>query len=121
MFNFLNLGFDGYQRIAIKDLRNARLLSRALESTYFTVLSNIHRKLPGIAETPGEEGEDIHELYEKGLPVVAFWWVLQTIVVLSDFSTPNSLSDEFKTSYPHVKQEWISVSHIERIHEIMRG
>lgn len=37
MFNFLNLGVEGYRKIAIKDLRNARLLSRALESTYFKV------------------------------------------------------------------------------------
>lgn len=38
MFNFLNLGFDGYRDVARKDLRNARLLSKALESTkYFTV------------------------------------------------------------------------------------
>ena len=37
MFNFLNLGFDGYRKIAWKDLRNARMLSKALESTYFTV------------------------------------------------------------------------------------
>ena len=37
MFNFLNLGFEGYKKIAYKDLRNARLLSRALENTYFTV------------------------------------------------------------------------------------
>lgn len=37
MFNFLNLGFEGYRKIAIKDLRNARLLSRALESSYFKV------------------------------------------------------------------------------------
>lgn len=37
MYNFLNLGFEGYRRIAIKDLRNARMLSRALESTFFTV------------------------------------------------------------------------------------
>ena len=38
MYNFLNLGFDGYRRIALKDLRNARMLSRALEATeYFTV------------------------------------------------------------------------------------
>jgi len=40
MFNFLNLGFEGYKKIAHKDLRNARLLSRALESTYFTVRIN---------------------------------------------------------------------------------
>jgi len=38
MFNFLNLGFDGYRRIAQADLANARLLSRALEgSGYYTV------------------------------------------------------------------------------------
>ena len=38
MFNFLNLGFDGYRRIAQADLANARLLSRALEGTgYYTV------------------------------------------------------------------------------------
>ena len=40
MFNFLNLGFEGYKKIAYKDLRNARLLSRALEKTYFTVRTN---------------------------------------------------------------------------------
>ena len=37
MYNFLNLGFDGYQQIINKDLRNARMLARALENTYFTV------------------------------------------------------------------------------------
>ncbi|KAF5349192.1 hypothetical protein D9756_009372 [Leucocoprinus leucothites] len=42
MYNFLNLGFNGYKRIAVKDLRNARMLSRALDSTHFKVLSNIH-------------------------------------------------------------------------------
>jgi glutamate/tyrosine decarboxylase-like PLP-dependent enzyme len=42
MFNFLNLGFEGYKKIATKDLRNARLLSRALERTYFTVCVDLH-------------------------------------------------------------------------------
>lgn len=38
MFNFLNLGFEGYRRIAQADLANARMLSRALDSTqYFSV------------------------------------------------------------------------------------
>ena len=38
MFNFLNLGFDGYRRIAQSDMANARMLSRALEASgYFTV------------------------------------------------------------------------------------
>ena len=35
--SFLNLGYNGYAKIAYKDLRNARMLARALENTYFTV------------------------------------------------------------------------------------
>ncbi|KAJ3868004.1 glutamate decarboxylase [Lentinula novae-zelandiae] len=84
MFNFLNLGFEGYRKIAIKDLRNARLLSRALENTYFKVLSNIHRVLPGRDE------DDDPESYEPGLPVVSF-----------------KLSDDFIEKYPHVQQVWV--------------
>ena len=38
MYNFLNLGFDGYKKIAFKDMRNSRMLSRALENSYFTVI-----------------------------------------------------------------------------------
>ncbi|KAF8999153.1 glutamate decarboxylase [Cyathus striatus] len=81
MFNFLNLGFDGYKSIATKDLRNARMLSRALEHTHFTVLSNIHRPV---------EHSAVADLYKAGLPVVSF-----------------KLSDEFKKEYPHVQQAWI--------------
>ncbi|KAF8908628.1 glutamate decarboxylase [Gymnopilus junonius] len=88
MFNFLNLGFEGYKRIAYKDLRNARTLSRALESTYFKVLSNIH--IPLKPENHRNEHSDDPETYHSGLPVVAF-----------------RLSDEFKTVNPHVKQAWI--------------
>jgi glutamate decarboxylase len=43
-FNFLHLGFEGYRSVALSDLKNARLLSRALEASgYYTVLSDIHR------------------------------------------------------------------------------
>ena len=43
-FNFIHLGFEGYRRVALADLKNARLLSRALEkSGYYTVLSDVHR------------------------------------------------------------------------------
>lgn len=72
MFNFLNLGFEGYQRIAQKDLRNARLLSRALDNTYFTVLSNIH--IPVKKNPLASLGNDTDhpESYDAGLPVVAF-------------------------------------------------
>lgn len=45
-FNLIHLGFEGYRAVALDDLKNARLLSRALEgSKYFTVLSDIHRKV----------------------------------------------------------------------------
>ncbi len=49
-FNFVHLGFEGYRNVALADLKNARLLSRALEkSGLFTVLSDIHRPVEGIA------------------------------------------------------------------------
>ncbi|KAJ7597853.1 glutamate decarboxylase [Mycena floridula] len=88
MFNFLNLGKEGYRKIASKDLRNARMLSRALENTYFTVLSNIHKPRPGAK--PSDDEEDDPELYDKGLPVVAF-----------------RLSDDFKRQFPHIEQVMI--------------
>jgi glutamate decarboxylase len=42
----IHLGFEGYRNVALNDLKNARTLSRALESSsYFTVLSDVHRKV----------------------------------------------------------------------------
>ncbi|KAL9709965.1 glutamate decarboxylase gad1 [Leucoagaricus gongylophorus] len=90
MFNFLNLGFEGYKRIAVKDLRNARVLSRALDSTYFKVLSNIH--VPIIRHGTENLDSDNPEDYEPGLPVVSF-----------------RLSDEFVKENPKVQQRWIQV------------
>ncbi|KAJ2936646.1 hypothetical protein H1R20_g461, partial [Candolleomyces eurysporus] len=103
MFNFLNLGFDGYKKIAYKDLRNARMLSKALDSTYFTVMSNIHRRVDtgemssssssDLSIFSGRErrhSNDDPTQYIPGLPVVAF-----------------RLSDKYKQENPHVKQEWI--------------
>lgn len=55
-FNFIHLGFEGYRSVTLDGLKNARLLSRALEGTgYYTVLSDIHRKV-GSAQARG--GED---------------------------------------------------------------
>lgn len=99
MFNFLNLGFEGYRSITQSDLANARMLSRALEeSKYYTVVSNIHIPLGTeglgvvgrVGKTIGSVDEDTAEFYQKGLPVVAF-----------------RFSDEFKQDYPHVQQSWI--------------
>ncbi|KAJ6501272.1 glutamate decarboxylase [Mycena vulgaris] len=89
--SYTTSGFDGYRRIAIKDLRNSRMLSRALEATYFTVLSNVHKPSEkGRAELENAEDTDEPELYERGLPVVSF-----------------RLSDKFAAEYPHVQQAWI--------------
>ncbi|KAH7889792.1 glutamate decarboxylase [Phlebopus sp. FC_14] len=95
-FNFLHLGFEGYRAVAVADLRNARLLSRALEKTgWYTVLSDVHRRkaeglvAKGTHATVGVDEEN-PENYEEGLPVVSF-----------------RFSDEFQSNYPEIQQKWI--------------
>jgi glutamate decarboxylase len=77
-YNFLNLGFDGYQRIMQEDLKNARLLSRALElSGLYEVLSDIHRpasRTAAVGQSVGITDEFDAENYVAGLPVVSFKW-----------------------------------------------
>ncbi|KIM48878.1 hypothetical protein M413DRAFT_438051 [Hebeloma cylindrosporum] len=88
-FNFLHLGFEGYRTVGLADMKNARLLSRALERTgYYTVISDVHR---AIGDRIGKELEtsDV-EAYEPGLPVVAF-----------------QFSDKFKQEHPEIQQVWI--------------
>ncbi|SJL00144.1 related to glutamate decarboxylase [Armillaria ostoyae] len=92
-FNFIHLGFEGYRTIALNDLANARLLSRALEkSGYYTVLSDIHRPAPNVQSTVKHAiGADSNvENYMAGLPVVSF-----------------RFTDEFQERYPEVQQRWI--------------
>jgi glutamate decarboxylase len=56
-FNLIHMGFEGYRAVALNNLKNARLLSRALEgSGYFKVLSDVHRKVDPVA---GEDDGDI--------------------------------------------------------------
>jgi len=93
-FNLIHLGFEGYRAVALDDLKNARLLSRALElSGYYTVLSDIHRKVGSTSSTIkdaiGVDDNDI-ENYEPGLPVVSF-----------------RFSDKFKQDHPNLQQRWI--------------
>ena len=81
-------------------LRNARLLSNALEASgYYVCVSDIHRKKGHFSFQRGVQaalGEDESSAeYNAGLPVVAF-----------------RLSDEFKKENSHVKQ--VSVSNILR-------
>ncbi|CAH7689077.1 glutamate decarboxylase [Phakopsora pachyrhizi] len=93
-FNFIQLGFEGYRTIALDDLSNARLLSRALErSGYYTVLSDIHRRNSDLgkprSQTHGCTDAKFQD-YVKGLPVVAFCW-----------------TEEFRKRHPELKQRWI--------------
>lgn len=94
-FNLIHLGFEGYREIALADLKNARLLSRALEKTgLYTVLSDIHRrKSEGLlAKAVASIDEENSEGYEEGLPVVSF-----------------RFSDDFQQKYPEIEQRWIQV------------
>jgi glutamate decarboxylase len=85
-FNFINLGFDGYRRIALNDMKNARLLSKALDASgYYHVVSEIH-KAPGGGEVDKKDYDNV-EAYAPGLPVVAF-----------------RFSDAFQQKYPHIQQ-----------------
>jgi glutamate decarboxylase len=86
-YNFLHLGFEGYRAVALGDLKNARLLSRALEaSRYYKVLSDIHRSKDGSSNFNEEDVEN----YVPGLPVVSF-----------------RFTDEFKEKHPGLDQKWI--------------
>ncbi|TFK42928.1 glutamate decarboxylase [Crucibulum laeve] len=88
-FNLIHLGFEGYRAVALDDLKNARLLSRALEkSGYYTVLSDIHRAV-GAKDAIGIDSADVED-YEPGLPVVAF-----------------RFSDKFQKDHPDVQQKWV--------------
>jgi glutamate decarboxylase len=91
-FNFIHLGFEGYRNIALNDLKNARLLCRALErSGYYTVLSDVHRFVdgPNVLKKAIMDETDV-ENYHPGLPVVSF-----------------RFSDEFKQKHPEIQQKWI--------------
>lgn len=93
-FNFLNLGYNGYRDIMLENLKNARLLSRALEmSGYYTVLSDIHRpasNMTAAAKAVGVASDMDAESYMPGLPVVSFRW-----------------TDEFQKQYPHLDQKFM--------------
>ncbi|GAC94259.1 glutamate decarboxylase [Pseudozyma hubeiensis SY62] len=120
LFNFINLGFDGYRRVMQSDLQNARLLSRALENSgLYEVLSEIHKPIEastaatsaavGATELIKEAGaklagsSDKHhshrretlnehsaEMYRPGLPVVSFRW-----------------SESFRSRNPQLEQRWM--------------
>ena len=96
-FNLIHLGFEGYRDIMEGCMRNARLLSKALEETgWFYCVSDIHRRKGVFSLVKGQVGatEITNETsadYNAGLPVVAF-----------------RFSDEFKKEFPKVKQEDVS-------------
>ncbi|KAL1972570.1 hypothetical protein VTN31DRAFT_6984 [Thermomyces dupontii] len=95
-YNFIHLGFNGYRAILENCLYNARMLAKALEKTgWFTVISSIHNpkiKKEAKDKLLGSRSNETSADYSPGLPVVSF-----------------RLSDEFQKTYPHVKQDSISL------------
>jgi len=94
-YNLIHLGFSGYRNIMENTLRNARLLSRALEYTgWYRCVSDIHRKKGDHTFEKGkpqyEDGDD-SSYYNAGLPVVAF-----------------TFSDDVKKQHPHIQQVVVS-------------
>lgn len=93
MRQLVQKGFDGYRRVALNDLKNARLLSRALEkSTYYKVVSTCHlpiSKETSVIDTAKKAigAIDDVELYVPSLPVVAF-----------------KFSEAFEKEYPSIRQ-----------------
>lgn len=72
-YNLIQKGYEGYRHMALNDLKNARLLSRALErSTYYEVVSTCHLPVSGEKPKKGAGAIDDAELYTPSLPVVAF-------------------------------------------------
>jgi glutamate decarboxylase len=75
-YNVIHLGFEGYRGIMENALANARLLSKALESSgWYRCVSDIHRPKGQLEYKKGEiyegrEGETSAD-YNAGLPVVA--------------------------------------------------
>lgn len=97
-YNFIRLGFKGYQAIIEGCLANARLLSKGLEKTgWYVVLSDIHRKKGAYKYAPVDEQEPLSPgassgTYNEGLPVVAF-----------------RFTDDFQKKFPHIKQGGIAM------------
>lgn len=73
-------------------LRNARILSKALEASgWYTCVSDIHRRKGVFDQSETSPDAEEPEFYNAGLPVVAF-----------------RFADEFQKEYPHIKQQSIS-------------
>jgi glutamate decarboxylase len=96
-YNLIHLGFNGFRSIMENCLQNARLLSQALEATgWYSCVSDIHRKkgeftLQGVKDIVSQRENETSADYNAGLPVVAF-----------------RFSDDFRQSYPHIKQASVS-------------
>ena len=96
-FNLIHLGFSGFREIMENCMKNARLLSKALEATgWYTCVSDIHRKkgeytFQGVKNVVFGTEDETSADYNAGLPVVAF-----------------RFSDGFKKEYPIIKQSSVS-------------
>ncbi|KAG8893817.1 hypothetical protein FRB99_001693 [Tulasnella sp. 403] len=110
MFNFLNLGFEGYQRLARVDLHNARVLSRALEASgFYKVVSEIHLPYDGGLLSGTTIGEGVDAATSDPEDPQHYRRMAIGYIVISNKDTHPYLrfSEQFKAEYPYVKQEWM--------------
>ncbi|KAK0729914.1 pyridoxal phosphate-dependent transferase [Lasiosphaeris hirsuta] len=121
-YNLIHLGYLGYREVMENCLTNARMLSKSLEATgWYTCVSDIHRPASqsgaGLASetataaskaknaiasaassasantaSPPEAAAETSASYTAGLPVVSF-----------------RFSDQFRTEFPRVRQETVSL------------
>lgn len=91
-YNFIHLGREGYREMASSDLRNARLLARALEqSGYYEVVSENLKPAGSLGKLGAAVLDDsTPEFYAPSLPVVAFRW-----------------NEAVRQSHPRLQQRWV--------------
>lgn len=92
-YNLIHLGFTGYREIMENCLANARIFSQSIEATgWYTCLSDIHRLVNPSSGSQDVGSASSSATYTPGLPVIAF-----------------RFSDAFRQTYPHIKQETVSL------------
>jgi glutamate decarboxylase len=90
-FNLIHLGFEGYRAVALDDLKNARLLSRALEkSGYYTVLSDIHRKADSVIGAVRDVVVGIND-GDVEVRQLALQMILHILTWVGSYTSPDSL------------------------------
>lgn len=125
-YNLIHLGFAGYREVMENCLANARTLAKSLENTgWFTVVSDIHRRVPQAPSTTSSASEHSKSFNPQALVgQVKEGFQQAASAIGGEAEAPNEtsahyvaglpvvsfrFSDEFRREFPHVKQETLSL------------